>query len=75
MAKSIRQTICNKVLFNCKAVLDLELSHVSEGLPIYIYKCKICGLEEKGVKANKEVKHNNAPNPNRPMWAKTERID
>ena len=75
MAKSIRQTICNKGLFNCKAVLDLELSHVSDGLPIYIYKCKICGLEEKGVKANKEIKHNNTPNPNRPLWAKTERID
>ena len=75
MAKSIRQTICNKGLFNCKAVLDLELSHVSNGLPIYIYKCKICGLEEKGVKANKEVKHNNTPNPNRPLWVKTERID
>jgi len=75
MARSLRQTICNKGLFNCKAVLDLELSHVSDGLPIYIYKCKQCGLEERGAKANKEIKHNNTPNPNRPLWQKTEKID
>ena len=56
-------------------MLDLELSHVSDGLPIYIYKCKICGLEERGATANKEVKHNNTPNPSRPMWATTERKD
>jgi hypothetical protein len=75
MAKSIRETICNNGGFNCKAVLDLELSHNVEGMPIYIYKCNVCGLEERGVKANKEIKHNNTPNPNRPMWRTTEKID
>ncbi len=75
MTKTIRETICNNGGFNCKAVLDLELSHNVEGMPIYIYKCKVCGLEERGVKANKEIKHNNTPNPNRPMWPKTERKD
>ncbi len=75
MVKTLRQTICNKGIFNCKAVLDLELSHNVDGMPIYIYKCKQCGLEERGVKANKEIKHNNTPNPNRPMWAATEKIE
>ncbi len=70
MLKSIRQKICNKGLFNCKAVLDLELSHVSDGLPIYIYKCKQCGLEERGAQANQEK-----PKPKRPLWPTTERKD
>jgi hypothetical protein len=67
--KSIKQVICKKGKANCKAILSLEHSHDNDaGLPVYVYKCRECGLIEQGAALNKDK-----PKPKRPLWPIPER--